>query len=248
LLVATTLLIFHFMTDRRFNESEVAAIFQRATETQQSELRQLPSAEGMTLGQLQEIGKEVGISPEQIAQAAQSLTRGGQVTTRNFLGLPLRVGRTVELDRPLSEAEWERLVVDLRETFDARGRLKSEGSFRQWTNGNLQALLEPTVTGHRLRLRTMKANAYGWMVGGLAILGITISMAITLAVRGEPLFPDVLLSGILGTGFFAIGALQLPSWARLRQRQMAEVAERLAAAVSPFGTTSPEGARELPAP
>src|SRR5438309_9316151 len=46
--------------------SEVAAIFQRATETQQTgEPNSLPSGGGMTLAQLQDIGREVGISAEQ---------------------------------------------------------------------------------------------------------------------------------------------------------------------------------------
>ncbi|MEX2153276.1 MAG: hypothetical protein WD825_08045 [Gemmatimonadaceae bacterium] len=45
------------MTERRFNEAEVAAIFERATEAQQTGQRQLPSGEGMTLAQLQEIGR-----------------------------------------------------------------------------------------------------------------------------------------------------------------------------------------------
>ena len=143
------------MTERRFNEAEVAAIFERATEAHHAGQRQLPSGEGMTLAQLQEIGREVGISPEQVAEAANAIDRVGSPTARKFLGLPIGVGRTIELDRRLTDDEWERLVVDLRETFDARGVLRHEGSLRQWTNGNLQALLEPTATGHRVRLRTM---------------------------------------------------------------------------------------------
>jgi hypothetical protein len=66
-------------------------------------------------------------------------------------GLPIGVGRTVELDRPRSDSDWERLVADLRETFEARGMVRYDGPFRQWTNGNLQALIEPTPSGHRLR-------------------------------------------------------------------------------------------------
>lgn len=221
------------MTERRFNEAEVAAIFQRATEAQQSDPRQLPSGEGMTLAHLQDIGKEVGLSPDLIAKAANSLTRGGRSTTRQFLGFPLGVGRTVDLERKLSEEEWERLVVDLRETFDARGSIKSEGSFRQWTNGNLQALLEPTANGHRLRLRTLKANAYAWMIAGIGTFATTVTLAALAAVRGTELLPAVMFSGLMSVGMFSLGALQLPSWARLRQQQMKELAERLVAEAPP---------------
>ena len=64
------------MTERRFNEAEVAAIFERAAEAQQAGLHHLPSGEGMTLTDLQEIGREVGISHEQLAHAAKAIELG----------------------------------------------------------------------------------------------------------------------------------------------------------------------------
>jgi hypothetical protein len=224
------------MSERRFNEAEVAAIFERATEAQQSGQRQLPSGEGLTLGELQEIGREVGISPELVSQAARSIDKSGRPTSRSFLGLPVGVGRTLDLDRKLSEDEWERLVVDLRETFDARGNVKRDGSLRQWTNGNLQALLEPTVTGHRVRLRTVKGDALGLMRGGLAMLGVGTAALIAAAVRGGAGDAGTLSSlGLLatmGVAMFGLGAVRVPRWARIRQRQMEDVAARLSAAAT----------------
>jgi hypothetical protein len=37
----------------------------------------------------------------------------------------------------------------------------------------------------------------------------------------------------MGVGMFAVGAFRLPSWARERQRQMSEVAARLAGKTQP---------------
>ena len=221
------------MTERRFNEAEVAAIFERATEAQQTSPRQLPSGEGMTLADLEAIGREVAIAPELIARAVRTIDAGGLPTSRSFFGFPIGVGRTIDLDRKLTEDEWERLVVDLRETFDARGTVKHEGALRQWTNGNLQALLEPTPTGHRIRLRTVKGNARGMMMGGLGLLAIAASALIAAAMRGE--FSDasqLTTLATMGVAAFGIGALSLPGWARLRRRQMEEVAARLATAPS----------------
>lgn len=204
------------MTDRRFNDSEVAAIFERAAEAQHTSPRPLPSAEGMTLAQLQEIGREVGISPDQVAQAARAMDRSGAPTSRHFLGFPVGVGLNIELDRKLTDEEWERFVVDLRETFDARGTLTQQGSLRQWTNGNLQALLEPSATGHRIRLRTVKGDARSLMIAGLAMLGVAAAAAIAAIVRGA--VDDVGMLASLGTlaamgaGLFAVGGLRLPGW------------------------------------
>jgi hypothetical protein len=220
------------MAERRFNEAEVAAIFERAAEAQQTGQRQLPSGEGMTLTELQAIGREVGISPELVNQAARAIEQGGQPTARTFLGFPVGVGRTIDLDRKITDEEWARFVVDLRETFGARGTLRQEGSLRQWTNGNLQALLEPTANGDRIRLRTVKGDARGLMIGGLGMLGAAFA-ALVGVVLPAGLSDLGLLSSFgflatMGVVMFGAGAFRLPGWARLRERQMEEVAARVA--------------------
>jgi hypothetical protein len=217
------------MTDRRFNEEEVAAIFKQATEAQQPPQRQLPSGEGLTLAELQEIGRQVGIAPELVVQAAASLSRVGSPTSRRLLGLPIGVGRTIELDRKLSEDEWERLVVDLRETFDARGTARQEGSFRQWTNGNLQVLLEPTANGDRIRFLTVNGAARAWMMGARVTLGVATVAAIAAMVgaANNHYLPLAVGMAAIAAGQFTIGAIRLPGWARLRRKQMEEISGRL---------------------
>jgi hypothetical protein len=228
------------MTERRYNEAEVAAIFELATRAQHAEphteQRQLatPGA-GMTMAQLEEIGREVGISPAEIHSAAKALTHTGQpAPARRFLGITLGVGRTIELNRRLTDAEWERLVVDLRETFEARGRVWTEGSLKQWTNGNLQALLEPTETGHRVRLRTFKGRSFNLMLGGVAILALgafTLAWGAMRGLGGGDAVAMAMVFGAAGAGMIGFGAMLLPSWARLRKKQMEDVAGRLAARI-----------------
>jgi hypothetical protein len=219
------------MTERRYSEAEVAAIFDRAAKAQVVNRPQLSAGEGLTLAGLQEIGRDVGIPPELVAQAARSIDRVGRETTRTLLGLPIGVGKTVDLGRRLTDAEWERLVVDLRETFDAAGAVKQDGAFRQWSNGNLKVLVEPTPTGHQVRMQTLKSRSVTLIGGGLAALGITAAWVVSLRVAGrfaEPrAFNDIVLLAAMGLGMFGWGALGLPSWARLRRRQMEELAERL---------------------
>ncbi|HEX5004577.1 MAG TPA: hypothetical protein VFV65_04635 [Gemmatimonadales bacterium] len=222
------------MTDRRYSEAEVAEIFRQAAEAQQSAQRRLPPGDGLTLSDLQGIGQDVGIPPDLIAQAATTLERGGLPASRRFLGLPLGVGRTVELPRPLTEAEWEHLVVDLRDTFHARGTIRSDGGLREWTNGNLQALLEPTPTGARLRLRTLNGNARGLMLVGMGMIGIALGpfIAAVLTVGAEAALPQLLPFLLGGGALFGLGALRLPRWATARRRQMEEVTARLTTSTS----------------
>jgi hypothetical protein len=219
------------MSERRYSEDEVAEIFEQATEAQKVAVRPSHPGEGLTLAELQAIGRDVGIPPELVARAARSLgAAGAPLDRQKLLGLPIRVGHTVELDRPLTDAEWQQLVVDLRETFDARGKLKDDGPFKQWTNGNLEVLLEPTPTGQRLRMRTLKGNATGMILGGGAMLGFATVVLIDMLVTGTLADRYVGLVTIvaMGLGLLVPPMVQLPRWARLRKRQMEGVAERLA--------------------
>jgi hypothetical protein len=218
------------MTDeRRYGDEEVAEIFKAASSARASEGRALSSASGLSLAELQAIGGEVGIAPERIADAAAALDlHRGAAPRRTHLGMPVSVGRIVELPRAPTDREWELLVADLRETFGAHGRDVSQGGLRAWRNGNLHAYVEPTATGHRLRLGTVKSN--GIAVGRLGIAGLLVGllMLVFLLLTGEGVDDAVMAMLFAAFGAAALGAnaLRLPRWAGEREEQMEQIAAR----------------------
>lgn len=218
------------MAERRYNDEEIAAIFRAATEGTGTTRKSLVRDEGLTLAELQAIGRDVGVSPAEVAGAAAALDVQRRATQRTMLGVPIGVSRTVELNRRLTDAEWERLVVQLRETFNARGVVGSHGSLRQWTNGNLHVLLEPTDHGDRLRLGTVNGAARTSIRLGIVALGVAAASAIATAVAGTVghAAPGVVFLGLIGVGFIASGAVRLPYWARVRERQMEALAAQAA--------------------
>jgi hypothetical protein len=222
--------------DRRFNEQEVAYILEQAAaaEPDASEegvaMSAIAPPSGMTIAQLQEIAAEVGISAEAVSNAARAIERGDLAPTavRTYAGLPVGVSRTITLDRQITDAEWERLVVALRETFQARGRTGQEGSLRHWSNGNLQALLEPTPTGFRLRLQTVKGDArlMMGMGAGALLMAVGTALPVLLSAATRPaawVGPGIL--AVVGAVMAGRTVLSLPSWARTRARQMEQFAE-----------------------
>lgn len=218
------------MTERRYTDEEVAAIFRDAAEGQHSGALQRTDGDGLTLVEIQSIGRDVGLAPDILMRAALALDLRPQASSEKFLSLPIGVERTITLNRTLTDAEWENLVGELRTTFRAKGRLVTTGGFREWTNGNLQALLEPTATGHRLRLRTMKGGARGAMVASFALLGAAAATWTAMILWGNlaPALPGIALLSISGLGLFASTAFRLPGWAQLRGRQMDAIATRVA--------------------
>jgi hypothetical protein len=210
------------MTERRYNEAEVSAIFAKAVEGQQPAHVPASRQEGLTLTELQQIGGEIGLTPDVVAHAARTLDAGPHGGVRRLFGMPIGVERTIVLDRWMTDAEWEQLVVQLRVVFQARGALSAHGNFRQWTNGNLQALLEPTPTGHRLRLTTRKQSARSGMGAGMAAIGMGGVVAAAGAVGGHlgAAAPGILTMVLMGAGMIGFSVLPLRSWARVRGEQM----------------------------
>jgi hypothetical protein len=221
--------------ERRYQEDEIAEIFEAATSPRPAAGKAL-SARGFTLAELQEIGREVGLAPEQVARAAAALdARRGALPRHSQLGMPVGVGRVLELTRAPTDAEWNRLVAELRATFRASGREASRGDVREWRNGNLHAYIEPTASGYRLRLGTTKSDAVA--VTGLGIGGLALAAAVSLVVLTTGNLPaDIvkpIILGLAGSGTLAFNAVRLPRWASQREEQMEYIAARAREIIAP---------------
>lgn len=213
---------------RRYSEQEIAEILRLATET--DDAAATPAAgTGLTLAQIQEVGGEVGIAAERIEHAARSLDRLDTSPPASFLGAPRSVSRMVPLDRPLSDDEWMRLVVILRETFGAKGTVESVGSLRTWYNGNLQVHVEPAEDGHRIRMSTFKGNVTEWVLMGSVFLVMAILTGFLIFLK-KGMDAGLVMSalfGVLGLGAIGASRLALPAWAAKRADQMEAIADRI---------------------
>ncbi len=216
-------------TPRRFDDREIALIFEQANGAQEAHTDVASRSGGLTLEQLHEIGRDVGLSTDHITRAANAIARGDMVPTqrRTWLGLPVAISRTVDFGRPVSDDEWHGLVSTLRETFEARGKLSTEGAFRHWHNGNLSAMLEPTPTGHRLRLSTRKGDARVRVTMGALYLslGVGFGALAVLGVVSDKGFVGGGLMAVMGLVALASTYIGLPRWARARAEQMEFIAK-----------------------
>lgn len=237
--------------DRRYDDDEIRDIFDRATRFDdevpaRSMERSAATETGMSLSELQQIGAEAGIDPGLVARAAAQLEVGAspELPVIRQLGLPVSVGRVVDLPRRLTEREWDRLVVRLRDLFHARGKVLREGSLWSWSNGNLQILMEPTAAGYRLRMRSVNQSSRGQLMAGAALAAGGTMMGAFGALLGTGDFRALILSvGLLGGGGLALagaGILRLRRWRPLRDSQFREIGE-LAVQMA-----SIEAPRELP--
>jgi hypothetical protein len=95
----------------------------------------------------------------------------------------------------------------------------------------------------------MRPEARTLMMAGIGFAGVSVAAwigAMIAGIAGQPgKVLDVGTFALIGATLFGLGALRLPGWARLRRRQMEEVAERLALASSstPSGDSGEEESR-----
>lgn len=219
--------------ERRYSEDEVREIFDRAAA--RAEGVAPASQDGLTLAELQAIGREVGLAPEHVAEAASTLAVALKPQPRRTeFGMPVSVGRIVELPRAPTGAEWERLVAELHSTFGARGSEHTSGNLREWRNGNLHALIAPSDAGYRLTLGTTKGDAAAFNRMGFGGLAIALLIVIVMTLSGQ--FNDDLMAAVVfavgGGAALGYNALRLPAWAERREAQMEQIAERARALIA----------------
>lgn len=226
--------------ERRYRADEVDKIFELATTTDPAHPAGHPArtdgdARGLTLAELQEVGREVGVDPARIVGAAHAIEAGrGALPRQISLGMPIGVGRVIGLPRALTDDEWTILVGELRSAFGAAGHLTADAHGRAWSNGNLRAALERSADGHRLHLSTRMGDArFG---NALGVTGLAVGSALlALVLSGtSPAVAEMamLWSFAAGIGSLTWNALRLPRWARKREGQMAYIADRVRSLLS----------------
>ncbi|HET6764764.1 MAG TPA: hypothetical protein VFH27_13860 [Longimicrobiaceae bacterium] len=223
------------MTEQRtYSEDEIREIVALATRRESTPAPAAPAG-GLTLAEIQDVGREVGLDPADVASAAAALdVRTSTLPVRTTLGAPVEVMRMVPLPRAPTDLEWGQIVAELRTTFAARGRVASQPGLWEWSNGNLHAFVEPSGEGYRLRLGTYKGNARVLNTMGAVGLGAG-ALAMGSALIAGSALPELLAPVMIvasGAAAFVANRVRLPRWARDRGAQMEQVAARAQAILS----------------
>jgi len=116
---------------RRFTDQEVALVLKRAAEVE--ERRALSSAKGLTLAELQDIAREVGLSPEAIAEAVTGLATKSRSQTPEFLGAPLSAKVARGVPGLLDQEALRQLIRVVEDRLDATGTVTDALGTVRWT-------------------------------------------------------------------------------------------------------------------
>ncbi len=228
---------------RRYSESEVRSIVKHASEMQV----QQPTEEGaLSIGAVQQIAAQVGISPERVEQAARQLQRPEPSPPRkNFLaGAPtsLRLERTVDGEVP--DSEFAILVEDVRATLRDVGHVSTLGRSLTWSTAragqgaggrDIHIMVMPRDGRTRITIDERMSNFAGGVFGGIvgggggggggALLGV-VAGALQAPVAG------VVAAALAVGASWGLARTIFARTVRTRHDQLTTLIDRLAAHVA----------------
>ncbi len=222
---------------RRYDESEVKAIVGRAASSQASN----PTEDAaLTMGSVEQIAAEVGISPQRVRDAARGLERDQSDEKKGswFFGSPMTLTfeRTVEGEVP--EDEYTVFVEEIRAAFSNVGHVSTLGKSLAWTTANptpgqgrmAQCTITPRGGRTRIRLEEKIGNLAGGLFGGIwggAGGSLTpLSVVLTLEASG-PVALAVGLGVLALGGTYALARSIFTAVAGKRRRELEQLIDRL---------------------
>jgi transposase-like protein len=231
---------------RRYSDSEVEEIVRQAADEQLVH----PTQEGMSLGTVQQIAAEVGISPERVERAARKLeVRGPGAPPTGFgagafwLGSSTVIASERVVDGEMTEAAHEDIVDEVQATLSTDGQVDARGRSLTWRTkkpvlGKRRAVqVRVTSRGGRTRIQVQErlgelAASIFPSFGGVGIGGL----AVALSVGGPEL--GWLAASLLGGGF--VGGMHALARAIYRgvSRQKRADLERLSGRLAEITTES----------
>ncbi len=134
-------------SNHRFNRDEISKLLKQAAELEHADNID-DESDGLTLQELQQVSKEVGIDPKYIQQALRKLQAPTQSFTSKLLGGPFKYNILETATGTLTEQEWEEVVSEIRRIHGGIGKTSKLGNTFEWEQrkqevGYIQISLSP---------------------------------------------------------------------------------------------------------
>ncbi|CAN5549744.1 hypothetical protein BH23BAC4_BH23BAC4_08490 [soil metagenome] len=176
------------MPDRqpRYSEKDAQAIFARAADKQR---REAPGPDGLSLSELEEIGRVAGLDPALIRTAAAELSTVETSPPAKFLGQEIEAIAERIVPGEISDEMWGRMISELRRNAGNSGVAGGFGRTREWvstasrTEAPLIATLTPVDGGTRITVeqsfgsQTNGLKALPFIFGGISLFFVALLLA-----------------------------------------------------------------------
>lgn len=121
-------------SDRRYTDQEVALVLQRAAEIEEQRSSGPSEARGLTLHELHEIAREVGLSSAVIDEALTALQTRPRSKGGSLLGAPLSYKTIRGVPHHLGDEAFQRLIRVTEDCVDVTGTVTHALGTVRWTS------------------------------------------------------------------------------------------------------------------
>ena len=231
----------HRPRERRYTDDEVALILRRAAEFGGE--TGPPRSEGLSLAEIQQVAREVGIDPATVARAASALSARKRDRLTAIIGGPMRYRLEATVPGKAADANLGRILQSIRHAAGRQGRAtqvldsvewrtssEREGSqlFVTVTTGDDGTTIE--VTGDR-----QSTAALLYLVPGVA--GMIVSLIVSASLEAGWAAGGMIAAGVLG-GVFLLSRTIWSHTGRTFARKLEDIRD---AAVQTVERTADEG-------
>lgn len=238
-----------------YTEKEIGALFKRATEIQENAHESF--SQGLSLKEIEDIAREIGIDPKFVRSAASELEHQMVAEQRSsFFGAPFMIEQKRVIRGEINDEEWEELVRQIRHVTGSAGRTTRVGQTRQWHRSvkDMSTTLEEThlqVVSQNNRStieirKYFKGGAYVAYLMGLVISGTVAGIYLDGSGYTELVNTGVVLTSM--SGGFAAARFAIMSWTERQRRKIHGLMNRIQDQVAGSGITEDVGKNEIEIP
>lgn len=192
---------------RRYTDREVALVLKRASEMEEKREVTPGGGAGLTLAQLEEIARDVGLDPELVARAARELDTRGRARAAGLLGPPATQKSVLAVPGRLDEEGLRALIQVVDGQVSADGLVTEALGTVRWTATDRFHSTQVTVSPVGEETRVQVTERYNARVrplvhglpaawGGMAGVGIGAGIGLV----GAPLVAAIGVGAAVGLG------------------------------------------------
>ena len=210
--------------ERRYSDEELRRIIEDATRSELQPKEVARQQEGLTLAEIREIAREVGIDPGAVDRAAASLLATESIDAAPSSRVFSRVRHEeTMIPRPLTDSEMRLVALQAERVLGRRGSLYSAGDFVEWRDGRDRLYVGIVRGEQRTRVRVIADQTSEVFAGCAAIAGLGLIMVPTVAGSGTIAVPGLVLLAVAVYGVIRLFWKQRRDQARKDLKELLEI-------------------------
>ena len=223
----------------RYTDREVAQILRRAVALQ--EKQGTGPGRGLSLEEMKDVAREVGVDPRFVVEAAEALVRAGPPGGNSLLGGPIHLQAVQVVTEPFSTGQMQAVIDEIRRITGRHGRASQVADAIEWHGKDQLGSTSVSVSrvGQETRVRVIAnrsdAAAVLYTLGAIgAVIGAGAAGAAVSPLGAAVVAPTVI--GVLGASWLSLRTF----WSRYARRWDERIRSTLGSVVHVLRETGDE--------